>query len=704
MGLFSSKRLYTSTQVMHMVEDTPDILQQSVLNSILESREVVPDILDTINNCLVTKADNYHKYAAKHYTNKLPEGSIGMESIDTSIVAEAISEDVVPPSDKEVLIIAAVIDDFNPDKTAFDWLNRNRPSWDETKLTWTEDVSPTVTTTVTFDSAKIKNADTVTITYLYKGRDPETGTITKYGEIDISVPFYPADLPENYYQAEYIIVDKTDPTKVTQSFYWQYPPSNGKHPELKLNEQKYSLFMPIVPIRIENQDYASEDRQDTELYKTSVKLLDKIDLDFKQLADGVNGNPDIKNVDHAYFVFGVNPKSNKAGVAEYLYQFFSDMEARSPVNKPMFDRWYSSTGKTTSPPINKLIIQDATYYTVLCWNYVDRQIVEGNIGKVGTVTKFVDGKYGTERVDISGVGRQFITIESPKNIVRLRKQITATHYQELTVSGLMFSNRIYGPNKDYISTLASKEGEEIIIPLNVDILTDMNKLEANTLMYDAMLMVFNAYEWKKLKWYQTGFFKIVTIVIAVAITVVTGGLGSFVSGLIGAAAAGVGALLIFAAQTILAGLVVSYAFKFAADKLGIEVAAILAVVAMCYGLASDSLGMPNLPFADELLNIGMQGIQGVTEFIGEAIEQISSAMGELTADYEESMDKLLEINKELQPTVQLDPIGLYTDVGMLPNESADSYLYRNLAFPELGLASLNAVSNYVDTSLNLDIY
>lgn len=716
MGLFSKKKLYTSTQVMHMVEDTPNILTQSVINSIMKDTEIVPDILDNVSGCLASKTNNYHNYAAKEFTNRLPEGSIGYESIPTSKITDALNQDRPPKIGYKNLAIGVIISEFRCDNASFDYLNKTQSTWNSIDESWEETING-FKYTYYFSSAKPIDNKTIELTYYYKSyvSNPNGGSSTEtnvYKTLNFTVAEYSIEPNEEYYIAEYTVVNLLDATDISEPFYWQYQISSKVHPELDVSTQKYSYFMPVVPIRINNVDYTSDNRKDTELYKTSIKLLNKLKVDFLQLGEGINASPDIGEVDHAYFLTGVNPKSNKDGVAEYLYQFFSDMELHSVITKKDFNDWFDSLSNSkrkyyaSSPPLNYIDINDETYKTTLSWYYTDRKIVKGSIGKLGSVTKEIIGNNGNLNIQIGGSangGGYHISMEHPNNCIILRKQIDELHYQELTVSGLVFYNNIYATDASCISTLKNDDGNEIIIPINVDIIRSMNKLKANSLMYDALIVVINSYKWVKLKWYQTGFFKIVVAVVAVAITIISyGGLSAVGASLVALASASATVILTTVLQFVITQIVIAASFKFAAEHLGIEVALVLSIIAMCYGFGSGEIGIPDLPFADKILQAGIAMVSAVQDVTVELMQDITSAMQSFVSESEEQLEHIQSIQKELNPILQLDPLELYTGVGMLPRETSSEYINRTLSFPTMNTVGLQSISSYVDNKLNLD--
>lgn len=708
MGLFSSKRLYTSTQMLALVDDTPEIIKQSIMNSILNDGDIVPEMLDTINSCLANSVDDYHRYGKDHFTNGLPEGDMGYLAVDIDVLTKAFNKYFPLPTGEEYYFGSAIVDGPLLDTFAIEYLSNTMEDFHWNTNTWIDPNDPekhiwTYWESALLEPSKLKITSVRLVDVAPPLDPPEWEEVWDHRTITTKEPIY---FDQRYYTVNYYIKKNglVDESTFTVWTYWE---NSHKYPELNVpdDELSFTRFMPIVPLRINNVDLTAD--KESNLYKTSKKLLDKIDLKIDEMSEGINASPDIDDIDHAYFILGVDIKSDKQPTINYLYLFFRDLFTRSKYKFEDTYRWWAgvTSGTINTPPVNILNVKDGTYNTKLVWYYVKQTFEEGSIGKVGTVTRTIDYLPAITLTEQSPNGttiRSFI-VEHPNSLVTFKCQISPNQYEVIEVSGLMFSNTIYGPDKDHIITLEPKEGEKIIVPINLSIVADFRKLDANTLYYDAFHIVFNAYEWVKLKWYETGFFKFVTTVIAIAITIVSAGsMSGLSSALVGIASAGVTSIALAVGEFVLGTILTQVVFKFAAEHLGIEFAMVFAAVMMAYGaFGSDS--MFGLPFANDVLSIANIGMKAIQEVIGEEFLDIQTEMTEFAEESEDKMKELEDLTSELSPQVTLDPIGLYTSVGMLPNESADMFLNRSLLADTVG-PTLGSIGSFVDNSLRLDFY
>lgn len=670
MGLFDRKRLVTSSQTLSLIEDTPEVRKQAVLDAVVNNKPIGATVADAALNSIAIKLRGVYTYGRDYYTNGLPEGTIGKLAADYDEVQKVITQ----LFGADALVTSSVLDNPTVEFFGWEWLRENTDFDYRTNQVTKASVVYTITnysvsgTTITVQGTR----DGTTIVNLYSFTEPDVVHIS-----------------ELFYMVEYSITGVTE-----LPHYWTYRVKAGTYPNLNVGDEdtKYTQYMPVVPLRINNQSLTGSNRKNTQLYKTSKRMLSKIDLKIEELDEGVNANPDIKDVDHAYCVFGIDIGTDKEESVSYLYEYFNDLSFRSKVTKNVYETW-ASGDKRGTPPVNIINISDGTYRTKIAYYYIEREIKNGVVADVGKSKKLIrKGNFSTD----TGLFRY----ESANNQLVLRKQITYDRYVEIVISGLLFYNNIYGPNKDYVSSLDDEGVDQILIPINISIFNQLPLWDRNTIAYDAIKIVFNSFDYIKLKWYQTGFFKIVTIIVAVVITIYTGAGGAFVNSLIAAASAGVIALGIFIAQTVLAAIAAKYAFKFVAKEIGFEAAALLAIIMAAYGIAGNSR-LFNLPMANEALTVSTYGMQGISEQMQEEILQMQQDVYTLMAEYEDKVEELDELNKQFESP--FDPLGIFMPIGMLPYETADNYIRRTVEIKNPGVLSLKAIEHYVENNLNLSL-
>ncbi len=687
MGLFSKKkRVSTATKTLSLIEDTPDVIKQSVNYSVLGKSDVATDMMNTMLGLFKRKVASYYQYGKDHFTNGLPEGTITGTAINETALLSVL--DTVTPTLTGYLMVYTSRLDGGYDEVF------HASEWMRTNTQWNPDTNvlpvgnPFSTQPVTWlpDLTTIVSGAQLSVT-AYTGIDPAINHVT----INITPKYLPNE-SEYYYYVVYNEYDSSD-NKVGYSWYWTYILGEGTYPTLDTVDTGIidHQYLPIVPLRINNVSLTDEAHMDTPLYKTSRALLSRVGLKIRELDKGINDNPDIKEVDHAYVVFGVDVKQDTADVNEYLFKYLNQLIDVSLYTQTDYLEWEASTTKTSPPSTNKIKISDGTYSSTLNYYYVVKQDVVGNFGKVGSYRKFINPNQGT----VSAPGYDY---ESVANQIIVDHQVTDTLYQRITIAGVSQTVNIYA-GANHIITLSSAEGEVILVPLLLSILDTMKPLVANTLAYHSMKIVFQSYVITYLKWYQTSFFRMVTIVIAVAISIYTGGTGSFVTSLTAAAAAGVTALGVFIVQTIVVSLAIQYGFRFVASKIGLEFASILAAIALVYGMSSYS--NLNLPYADNILSVTTPMYQAINAEQQAEIKELQNDYSGFMDEYKKQQKEMEDKWKELQPPFKLDPLQFYVDTDMSIFESPSQYIARKSTTNVADITGYAAIQSYFDNQLSL---
>ena len=474
------------------------------------------------------------------------------------------------------------------------------------------------------------------------------------------------------YYALYKLVDGTLKS-------WMYDTSDNTYPQLDYvaSTGGASPFYPVVPLRYENTDYCHEDEWGTERYRTSKKLLSIIGIDIQALRTGINENPDIDQVDHAYFMFGVQLQDEHQAAKRYLCAFFEHMDSLLPPGEQS----------------QSIRITEGGLDMRLSWDSVSIAIRSGSIGTKGTANS-----------DVNVTANQMV----------FRTQFDEDSYKEVTVTGLVHTNYVY-EGKTVETTLADtlEEGEfNFIIPLHAHVVDSLPVVVRNELYYDAMQMVFYSYDVTYVAWYKSEAFlnilKIVAVVIAIA------SLGSLISAshsvFVASVSAGATtmAALGAAAQVvilqILEGLVSSYLFKLAMSGIDPDLAMLVSAIMLTVGgiQAFKAGGFMKGSTAESLLKLSSGITAGVQQNLAQATIDLKGEVDTFSKDADEKMDALDEINKQFALTGIIDPMEfIMTEPVISLNESPDSYYFRTVHSGNIGAMAFEAITKYHDTMLDL---
>ena len=690
MGLFSEKKTVVSSQTISLIEKDPRYYPTVIQRAILGGSDLASTLRDAAINSIGNKAKAYYRYGRDSYILGLPMGTfmgyyVSMDDVKTVM-------DRVTGRDSTILDAKIAI----PDGKLFisSWLTENGYNPDTKELV----AMAHSFYTYFFKEAVVSEIGKVKITYIEKFNNPNpmepdtSKQLITYLNVADAVP------NESYCVVKYTIPhDSAEYTWYTQMSLNLYPELNPENTDI----QK-SPYFPIVPVRENN--VTSTFTNKPKLAKSSKHLLNKLGLNYGDIISGVDANPDIGQVDHAYIVIGLKLNSTEQAALNYLFEYFSYLENVSTVTEAEDAAWVFGTtyGISNQPPVNQLEVRCNYYRILLAYRYINKSTVTGSIGKVGTVTQTLN--VVPQDVHISTNGPSLVRDNSE---LILRKQINDTQYVELLVKGPHHINYVYngyGVDTNIKILTENEDNNNFIIPLNRYIFTEvLSQKEQIAVMYSALNITFNSYEVVKLKWYQTGLFQFIMVIITVVLTIYGFGyIANSIRGMTMAAAAA------FIAQQVAISVVISVGLQFAIKVLGLE-ATVLAVLIMVAAVVYSGYGpngagsLEGVPWADEILKVASGLPEAVKKYSETMLKKISQEMTDFQDYAQKLWDDLEDKWDAIKHQSNLDPIGLFYLTDYYPGENPGTYMDRHIHTGNPGVESLNAIGGYVDNMLDLGI-
>lgn len=576
-------------------------------------------------------------------------------------------------------------------------------------------VTETVTTTTTTptNGNTTVTVETVTVNSTEAEVSPVTLTTVTGGTYNEPVSFGSKAL-DLYYHANYEV-------EILGGWVqrnWSYRVKDNTHPLLApdIVSTLPTPFLPIVPIRRHNTDLTDEVHQSTALYVTSRRLLKKLGIDINDLADSINENPDIDDVDHAYVYMGAQLQSDNSQVIRYLSRFFDYLSTLSTTSKTAFDEWearepihvdgpeggYYVDPPITAPQRDVLRIADDALTLELRYNYIAVNTVTGSIGTVGTVTRTTTVLPAATLSDGATAEAISVSLQYEQSYITFREQLSATEYKEIVVHGLTHTNYVYRDKtvETSLEDSTDPDDDNFMIPLHIDILKQFTLLQRNEIGNHTINIVFNSYEIVKVKWYQTALFRF--IITAVAMYFGAGNIANSLTAITSATT--INAALSIILKMVFKALLFRFGFKFATKLLGDELALMLAIIAAVYlgtqGAQNGSL--KGVPWAEELLMVITGLSQGVQANIKDDMEGLLKEQSLFEDDKNEKEDALKSAQELLETSDIIDPfVFTKVDIYFDPDESAEAFYNRTIHSGNIGVLALDAVSNYVNTMLQL---
>lgn len=332
------------------------------------------------------------------------------------------------------------------------------------------------------------------------------------------------------------------------------------------------------------------------------------------------------------------------------------------------------------------MIQDAQFKMALVNAGIYKQIQAGTIGAVGSHTAdFYTTSRDESYTDSEGVA---YTVSAPVRVHRYRKQITEGLYEEISVRELRMTYYVFG---DYTTT-GDETDDILLIPIDRSVTKTYSLPDREELYARSLHFVFNSRVVTKVKWYQTGVFKVVMLIIAIAITVYTYGAdgGSAIASAL--SLSGTAGLIATIVVNLVIGQLLVSVFKLFVKAFGVEVAQILAIIAAIYGAYQIfARGMAALPTASTMLQMSSGLSQAVIQSkFSDLLEQVDELK-----QFVEEQTKLLDTAKELlENSNLLQPFVIF-------GEQPQDFYNRTVHFGNIGTLGITAVSSYVDIALTL---
>jgi hypothetical protein len=759
MGLFSSKKTITvSARTLNLLEAPKNIFLETILNSVVTGERLSTSILSFLHNSIVINVPRIYEYARDHYTLGLPQGtSLNYNNADLDRIDEILAIEI--GSSPPLKTMGATYMDITPVISVYPHLYITRQYNRFTNLignppagiVWQQEPgSGSLNVTTANKEVRLQSAsvalDGVSIDVVY-GLFLERPVVIpgdEFYEATIEIQFveesytYTENVPlagiasitwgEEYLVAFYREYDQAGVVPISTDRPWLYQVSSNVHPELAPIDNTPATvdYFPVIPLRYYNKDLMSEDYFETPLYITSKKLAKYANLDLDLLAEKLNKNPSIGDIDHAYVMYGVNVRTEVKESLLYLHGFFEQMYEAQYSNELEYLDKVGTVPYYGLDPINSLVsgslagssFEEHGLKIYLDYDYVTSTIAAGQVGdgKVGNIEKeFIE--YGHDVItnyDAGEGGIIEVINHIHKGAITLRLQTATDVVHTISVYGLEHRNLIYKNRSEYTSMLdviRDPDENNLVIPIQFNLAQSMKFTVRMNLYADAMLMIINTYQVIKGKWYTADWFKVIMIIIAVVLTVVALMSGqAWAVTLIEAGYSTLAAYGIVIAVNIMISIAVSIAAKYLiktfGPKLGIFATAVLMVVAIIAtggAYSGEAVNQFLLMTAQYCLQAGAALIAASNDFLIEKGQDVVNEYKDFSAKLEDRY-KELKTAQDLLDEPDFNPLMFVQPprLKIVPNESPDQFYTRCLELPAYTMFTIHEqIENFCDTHLKL---
>ena len=485
--------------------------------------------------------------------------------------------------------------------------------------------------------------------------------------------------------------------------YFTYQYGSGAYPDLDGITGKtvadFGQHFPRIYYRLGGKRLISDDYKDTEAYKTSIKICKKLGLNWLEVGEQIYESlSSLSKIRDVMLIMEVPANTENPIEQEYLFNYFYTLCKLRPAYTE--DLWlsYSNTGGSASLPATDLDTYEmhlggmikaedtdiATYNNMDLLGYAK---FTGSIGPKGTTTsgyaengliptKYSDGTYGTKSLTY-----HFYKV-----------QTSDTEYEEVRVYELTHSVRVGGSK-----VTRGHESDQLMVPLDHAFRGKFSAHDRETLYARALQVLICTEYTVKSKWYQTGIFKAVTIVVAVVVSWWTAGASLSLIGALTAVATAAGTMVAF-----------SLLSKYVFSKLGSWasiLAAVVAVVAAVYGgyvYFSGTTGPFSLTAQNlmQVSNIAFKTSDAAMKGQQIALQQKFGSLQKELEDKQEllqqAQDELNQGSNTISDWIFLQATNGYVNLG----ETADQMVARTLN-TNIGTLALQLPDMYLSQALAL---
>jgi hypothetical protein len=482
----------------------------------------------------------------------------------------------------------------------------------------------------------------------------------------------------DYFHAKYTFNNQTK--------YWMYRYGAGTYPTLDsvfVNGPAVSgSYFPFAYFRYNKQSVISN--KTTPAYLTSKKLVKFLGIDYDAMAEAIDENPDIADVEQAMLVMAVPAVSTNAVEARYLFEYFDTLHDAMGGGTWSGLTSIASQFSGDAPAKHTIVIQDAQFKMALTNDGIHKKIAAGSIGSVGTHNNsFVSENVVTEFVDPdTGV---ITTSTTPIKSHVYRRQISTGLYEEITVRNLKMTYFVF----ENYTTVGDENDDILLIPIDRTVSQNFSIGDREILYSRSLHFVFNSRVVTKVKWYQTGVFKALLFIVAVGMAIYDGGatFGAYL-GLTGTAA-----IVATVVIQLIVGQLLTAAFKLFVKAFGAEVAQAIAVIALLYGGYRVFMNGGSLQgtWASELLQLS-SGLQSAA--LQDKFSDLLEQQDQFNLFVEEQEELLESAQKLLETSNTLSPFVIF-------GEKPEDFYNRTIHYGNIGTLGITAISSYVDIALTL---
>lgn len=429
--------------------------------------------------------------------------------------------------------------------------------------------------------------------------------------------------------------------------------------------------------------------EDGELYKQSRKYAQKLNYPYKRVQKHLkkdiekNNKDDLDKISSIYLMFGVNIMGELPYEMKYIFRWFkiyyglAAQQANHQITDTDIDQTFPGFTLDFGNKLDKLTFGCAS---------INYKKFAGTMGKKGSYHR----------------GKSSINVENPIYGTTKAADGITIYYQ--VEDNLIESYTVADPYgqieafEGHVAELRPEEDKEdaarLLLPIDFDYIEDIKVFkEREALIYACMHLEFTTHFSRKKKWYESGFFKILVVIVTAVISLVTSGAGLSLYG-----------ILTSAATSLAITVGVTIAIKVLAKILPLEALKILAIVLAVAALVYGAANFTGLNKAFGILQMKASTLLDMSNQLLGAYNQ--KALGDFMKEAEEYRKKYRDIQK-YKEGARVQRVNTRLDMSterfrnpIIVGESPSQMVARTVNV-SLGLLPIQYISQSVSYALSL---
>lgn len=727
MGLFSRKTIISVASVIYPMGEVgdgiPDVVAANVITARMQDRSVAKAVRTSILDGVGVKLTQGFNYARSKYYAGLPKGLPSNYATRDNRTLELLIEEhlrrLYPSFTVDVISNSVSYEDGfravmqNEVAAAYDY------DWAEAE---------TLSATGSIQVGATLEADGPYYDWESGLHLDEVLYYLTFTNPDMSVVQIEEWYPQSIFvgheaRVARVTADYTLSGSVQQTFSYRFGGDDARLNLFlrQLTNEESGTFPAIVLKRdnvyLNNNRFSGGDWKSSAQYRTSKAYGDRMKIDIDIIIEKIRENASQGDIDYAFIQPGVILASTTQVAKKYLFNYFMHLFNTHPDNKPAYDAWIAAAKFPEHSAVKRNLAENCpaqsfriydpdnqagTVNMEIAWRYITYE------EKVGSLSEY-QVQCGAQEIVVAKWHGKSAVFHEDYDVTKffIRKPLTESTYAELCVVGLWHENYVYKGHSvqsgvwDMFNDPEGDYGTGFIIPLDYSIFLTLTPRERLQLAQEAFHLVFNCYVARKQKWYETGFFKFVLVIVsAIIIYFSWGTLTKFVAGLYAYLSATLvvvlGATLAAAIAAVLTAIIVAVVYvgisfvakeagEWAAEHWGPAWGAVVQIataVVLTYGVGQIS-GMPTLPpgsLVDTVLRTSsflLTGMSAYTDYTYSALKDEITTWEQYAYGTNNPLNQVNEMMEEAFPDMTI------IQQAALPHpETMEEFLGRTLGLTD----------------------